>query len=167
MTRKTLYLHAGIHKTGSTSLQGAMNLSREVLNEAGVHYLHAGTVNGAHQALAPFDRHTWWAVGEKTADFLHNEFGVRARYPVDQCFEGLEIEFEHADLPARVVAFTLEGKPRDLSPVLAERGIDYYQIPVYRTQPAEYSDLETFLDHYRGTFSPEAQQRERGKVEWL
>jgi integrase len=30
-----------------------------------------------------------------------------------------------------------------------------------------WEDLETFLDHYRGTFSPEAQQRERGKVDWL
>lgn len=30
-----------------------------------------------------------------------------------------------------------------------------------------WNDLETFLDHYRGTFSPEAQQRERGKVDWL
>jgi len=30
-----------------------------------------------------------------------------------------------------------------------------------------WNDLETFLDHYRGTYSPEAQQRERQKVEWL
>jgi integrase len=30
-----------------------------------------------------------------------------------------------------------------------------------------WNDLETFLDHYRGTFSPEAQERERQKVEWL
>ncbi|WP_435551974.1 tyrosine-type recombinase/integrase [Natrinema sp. CGMCC1.2065] len=30
-----------------------------------------------------------------------------------------------------------------------------------------WNDLETFLEHYRGTFSPEAQQRERGKVSWL
>jgi integrase len=30
-----------------------------------------------------------------------------------------------------------------------------------------WNDLETFLDHYRGTFSPEAQERERGKVDWL
>ena len=30
-----------------------------------------------------------------------------------------------------------------------------------------WNDLETFLEHYRGTFSPEAQQRERGKVDWL
>jgi integrase len=30
-----------------------------------------------------------------------------------------------------------------------------------------WEDLETFLDHYRGTFSPEAQLRERQKVEWL
>ncbi len=30
-----------------------------------------------------------------------------------------------------------------------------------------WNDLETFLDHYRGTYSPKAQRRERGKVDWL
>ncbi len=30
-----------------------------------------------------------------------------------------------------------------------------------------WEDLETFLDHYRGTQTPEAQQRERAKVDWL
>jgi integrase len=30
-----------------------------------------------------------------------------------------------------------------------------------------WDDLETFLDHYRGTHSPEAQRRERSKVAWL
>lgn len=30
-----------------------------------------------------------------------------------------------------------------------------------------WNDLETFLDHYRGSYSPEAQKRERGKVDWL
>ncbi|ARS91410.1 tyrosine-type recombinase/integrase [Natrarchaeobaculum aegyptiacum] len=30
-----------------------------------------------------------------------------------------------------------------------------------------WNDLETFLEHYRGTYSPEAQQREREKVAWL
>ncbi|APW99383.1 integrase [Halobiforma lacisalsi AJ5] len=30
-----------------------------------------------------------------------------------------------------------------------------------------WNDLETFLEHYRGSYSPEAQQRERSKVEWL
>jgi len=30
-----------------------------------------------------------------------------------------------------------------------------------------WSDLQTFLDHYRGTASPDAQRREREKVEWL
>lgn len=30
-----------------------------------------------------------------------------------------------------------------------------------------WSDLQTFLDHYRGTQSPEGQRREREKVEWL
>jgi len=30
-----------------------------------------------------------------------------------------------------------------------------------------WHDLDTFLDHYRGTNSPEAQRRERDKVDWL
>ena len=30
-----------------------------------------------------------------------------------------------------------------------------------------WSDLETFLDHYRGAFSPDAQRRQREKVDWL
>jgi len=30
-----------------------------------------------------------------------------------------------------------------------------------------WSNLETFLQHYRGKFSPEAQQRQRRKVDWL
>jgi len=30
-----------------------------------------------------------------------------------------------------------------------------------------WSDLETFLDRYRGKFSPEAQRKQRIKVDWL
>jgi integrase len=30
-----------------------------------------------------------------------------------------------------------------------------------------WDDLDTFLDHYKGTHSPESQLRERNKVEWL
>lgn len=30
-----------------------------------------------------------------------------------------------------------------------------------------WEDIETFLDHYRGAYSPEAQRREREKVGWL
>jgi integrase len=30
-----------------------------------------------------------------------------------------------------------------------------------------WNDLETFLEHYRGTSTPEAQRREREKVDWL
>jgi integrase len=30
-----------------------------------------------------------------------------------------------------------------------------------------WNDLETFLQHYRGTSTPEAQRREREKVDWL
>lgn len=30
-----------------------------------------------------------------------------------------------------------------------------------------WNDLETFLDHYKGTHSPDAQKRERQKADWL
>ena len=30
-----------------------------------------------------------------------------------------------------------------------------------------WNDLETFLEHYKGVYSPEAQRRERDKVSWL
>ncbi len=30
-----------------------------------------------------------------------------------------------------------------------------------------WNDLDTFLEHYRGSYSPEAQKRERAKVDWL
>jgi len=30
-----------------------------------------------------------------------------------------------------------------------------------------WDDLETFLDHYKGTYSPAAQRRARNKVDWL
>jgi len=30
-----------------------------------------------------------------------------------------------------------------------------------------WEDLETFLEHYRGTYAPEVQKRERQKVSWL
>ena len=30
-----------------------------------------------------------------------------------------------------------------------------------------WNDLETFLDHYKGPYTPEGQRREREKVEWL
>lgn len=30
-----------------------------------------------------------------------------------------------------------------------------------------WDDLDTFLDHYRGTHTPQAQRRERQKVDWL
>jgi hypothetical protein len=30
-----------------------------------------------------------------------------------------------------------------------------------------WNDLETFLEHYRGKFSPEEQRRQREKVAWL
>ena len=39
--------------------------------------------------------------------------------------------------------------------------------PLIVCQWGGWSDLETFLDHYNGKYKPEAQKRERGKVDWL
>ena len=39
--------------------------------------------------------------------------------------------------------------------------------PLLALEWGGWNDLETFLDHYKGPFSPEAQAREREKVDWL
>lgn len=46
---------------------------------------------------------------------------------------------------------------------LAAAGVD----PILVLDVGGWSDLETFLDHYRGSYSPEAHRRERQKVDWL
>lgn len=46
---------------------------------------------------------------------------------------------------------------------LASKDVD----PLIVCQWGGWNDLETFLEHYKGVYSPEAQQRERGKVAWL
>lgn len=39
--------------------------------------------------------------------------------------------------------------------------------PLVVCQWGGWNDLDTFLNHYQGAFSPEAQKRERSKVDWL
>jgi integrase len=46
---------------------------------------------------------------------------------------------------------------------VAENDVD----PLVVCQWGGWNDLDTFLEHYRGTYSPEAQRRERDKVNWL
>lgn len=46
---------------------------------------------------------------------------------------------------------------------VAENDVD----PLIVCQWGGWSDLDTFLDHYRGSFSPEAQRRARSNVAWL
>jgi len=46
---------------------------------------------------------------------------------------------------------------------LASRDVD----PLIVCDWGGWSDLDTFLEHYRGVYSPEAQQREWAKVDWL
>jgi len=46
---------------------------------------------------------------------------------------------------------------------LTDKDVD----PLVVCQWGGWSDLETFLDHYKGASSPDAQKRERDKVDWL
>jgi integrase len=46
---------------------------------------------------------------------------------------------------------------------LASKDVD----PLIVCEWGGWNDLDTFLDHYRGTYSPEAQKRERKNIDWL
>jgi len=46
---------------------------------------------------------------------------------------------------------------------LASRDVD----PLIVCEWGGWNDLDTFLNHYQGTYDPEAQARERSKVDWL
>lgn len=46
---------------------------------------------------------------------------------------------------------------------LASRDVD----PLIVCDWGGWNDLETFLEHYKGVYSPDAQRREREKVDWL
>ena len=52
---------------------------------------------------------------------------------------------------------------RTWATLLASADVD----PMVAIEWGGWNDLETFLDHYKGKYSPEAQQRERNKVDWL
>jgi integrase len=52
---------------------------------------------------------------------------------------------------------------RTWATALASEDVD----PLLVCEWGGWDNLDTFLYHYRGTFSPEVQQRERAKVGWL
>ncbi|MFC7226297.1 site-specific integrase [Salinirubellus salinus] len=74
---------------------------------------------------------------------------------------GLELQEATGDGGWRWLSF--HDLRRTWATALASEDVD----PLLVCDWGGWSDLETFLEHYRGTFSPEAQRRERGKVEWL
>lgn len=50
--KKTLYLHIGFGKTGTTSIQNHLNSQRESLSNSGILYPLAGQLNSGHHLLA-------------------------------------------------------------------------------------------------------------------
>lgn len=77
------------------------------------------------------------------------------------------------DLGGRLATDQEDDGWRDLSPhdfrrtwatlLAGAEGVD----PLLVCDWGGWNDLETFLDHYRGTYSPEVQRRARDGVEWL
>lgn len=63
---RKLYLHIGIGKTGTSSLQHFLASNRESLKKAGYLYPLTGTVNNAHQNLCCLDDKVNWQKLEKT-----------------------------------------------------------------------------------------------------
>jgi hypothetical protein len=53
MSKKTLYLHIGMGKTGTTALQDFFWANRKTLAEDGVSYPDLGVQSGAHHLLSP------------------------------------------------------------------------------------------------------------------
>ncbi len=49
---KTLYIHIGSPKTGTTAIQGFLKNNGKVLRHAGVNYMSAGRINIAHNGVA-------------------------------------------------------------------------------------------------------------------
>jgi uroporphyrinogen-III synthase len=92
------------------------------------------------------ERHSLWAVGDKTAAALGAATDLPVETPDEQRFAGLREALARADtLPESVVSLSLRGKLRDLAPVLAPRGVAFVDLPVYVTEPAPLDDLAAQL----------------------
>jgi len=71
-----------------------------------------------------------------------------------------ELGEEHRDDWQHV---TMHDLRRTWATQLASKDVD----PLVVCQWGGWNDLDTFLEHYQGAMTPEAQKRERKKVEWL
>lgn len=58
--------------------------------------------------------------------------------------------------------------PHDLRRTWATQMVGRYKVdPLLVCDYGGWADLKTFLEHYRGIYSPEVQRRELSKVDWL
>lgn len=101
--------------------------------------VHVVAQSGIFDAI-DLSNHSVWAVGEKTAEAIAARFGVAAKTPDDERFEGLVETFERHSPALPAVAFGLKDSPRSLAAALAETS-DVYDVPVYRTCPRLYPGL--------------------------
>jgi hypothetical protein len=89
MAPKTVYLHVGMHKTGTTYLQLLCNLNRETLRSQGVHY--AGGPDGVSPVLAVSDLQ-----GRRPRGHDHSR--------LDGAWNAMAAEVEASELPTALVS---------------------------------------------------------------
>lgn len=105
------------------------------------HLADSGVLDG----LALHEK-TAWAVGEKTAESLHERFGVHARVPEDPQFTGMLAHFHARKPELPLVAFGIQGSPRSLmgdapGQFAPDDAAQIHQIPIYQTTAEHHADL--------------------------
>ena len=99
-----------------------------------------------HAAHCLLDVHHFWAVGARTGALLEDHTGIGAHVPGDQSFQGLLRALEERATPAPLISFSLQGILRDFSPLAAQWGVAFHDIPIYESAPAPPEALRDAFD---------------------
>lgn len=110
---KTLFVHIGRAKTGTTAIQSLLTANRELLNRQGFQYARTGVLHINHQPLA-------WTLFRKAFEQGRGEYWRHARRyavldrPLDAYWDDLREEIERSDLDNFVISAEEFGVVRDI-----------------------------------------------------
>lgn len=127
------------------ALDQALSLKRHILFYS---EFAAQTILDAEAITAPVD-HRIWAVGAQTARLLSEGFGVSVDTPRDESFEGLLQTLQDDDEPLPLLSLSLRGVLRDLGPLARRWNVDFTDIPVYESAPADPGPLREAFDAHK------------------
>ncbi|WP_428311551.1 hypothetical protein [Hydrocarboniphaga sp.] len=126
---KTLYLHVGMHKAGSTSIQRALNKDRKSLIQQGLYFPLTATDHNtrAHQNIAwELNRHNRFVPENGSLDDLHKELQRKQPQNVIISSEG----FTSLDNKPGASKFNPQAEPEPVDP----------------SRPSRYQRLREFAD---------------------